>query len=324
MVKFKAINYLIALTIILGLNFLLPRAMPGDPLTAIYGEEVLVNITPQLKAQLIEKMALGEAWWVQLAKYFISLLQGDLGYSYYYNAPVSKVLMGALPWTLLLAGSSLVISTLLGILLGIESGWRRGSKADGALLTGLMMLSGFPDFFMGIVLLLIFSVFMGVLPLGGALTPYADLSGIELAFDIFRHLLLPLAALVTVQLAGAYMLTRNTMITVLGEPYILMARAKGLRDGTIKYRHAGRNSMLPVITRTGIKAGTLFTGVLFVEIVFAYPGLGMLMYNAISTRDYPVLQGIFLIVTASVLAANFFTDMFYIKFDPRLTTGNRG
>jgi len=317
MIRFKLVNYLVAFVVILSLNFILPRMMPGDPLAAIYGEEVLVSSTPQPRAELVERMALDRPWWAQLARYLASLLQGDFGYSYYYNAPVLKILLGALPWTLLLAGSSLILSTLLGIVLGIESGWRRGSKSDGLLLTGLMMLSGFPDFFVGTVLLLCFSISMGLMPLGGAVTPYAGLSGTELLVDILRHLALPLAALTLAQLAGVYLLTRNTMVTVLEEPYILMARAKGLRDSIIRYRHAARNSMLPVVTRTGVKAGTLFTGVLFIEVVFSYPGLGVLMQNALVTRDYPVLQGIFLIVSISVLALNFLTDLLYVKIDPR-------
>jgi len=293
--------------------------MPGNPLTAIYGDEALIAMTPDLKAHLVERFAMEKPLWEQFGAYFLALFRGDLGYSYYYNAPVLKVILGHLPWTLLLVGSSLVISTFLGIVLGIESGWRRGSKTDRAMLTGLMSLNGFPDFFLGMVLLLIFGVMLGVFPLAGALTPYSGLSGLALVLDILRHMALPVTALTLAHLASGYLLTRNTMITVLKAPFMLTARAKGLSQKVLKYHHAGRNSMLPVITMTGISLGRVVTGALFVELVFAYPGVGQLTYQALLSRDYPVIQGVFLIVAISVLVANCVIDMLYPKIDPRVS-----
>ena len=315
----NVITYAIALLLILALNFLLPRMMPGDPLMAIYGEEALVQMTPELKASLVERFAMDEPLWKQFGAYFMALFQADLGYSHYYNAPVFKVLLGRLPWTLLLVGLSLILSTLLGIVLGIESGWRRGSKHDRAMLTSLMALNGFPDFFIGMLLLLVFGVTLGIFPLAGALTPYSGLSGVALVLDILKHLLLPLIAITLAHLTGGYLLTRNTMITVLKEPYMLTARAKGLSPNVLKYRHAGRNSMLPVITSTGIWLGRVVTGVLLVEIVFSYPGLGYLTYEALLARDYPILQGVLLIVAIFVLVANFLVELSYPKLDPRVS-----
>jgi len=312
------ITYTIALGFVLVLNFLLPRMMPGNPLMAIYGDEALIAMTPQLKAELVERFALDQPLWQQVGAYFLALFQGKLGYSYYYNASVLSVVLGRLPWTLLLVGSSLVLSTLLGIVLGIESGWRRGSRVDRAMLGGLMSLTGFPDFFLGMLLLIIFGVILGAFPLAGALTPYSGLSGLALVLDVLKHLFLPMAALTLAHLASGYLLTRNTMITVLKEPYILTARAKGLSQRVLKYRHAGRNSMLPVVTRTGIWVGRVVTGALFVELVFAYPGVGYLTYEALLTRDYPVIQGVFLLVAVFVLAANFLVDLSYPKLDPRV------
>lgn len=311
--------YIIALVIILALNFLLPRLMPGDPLMAIYGDEALVQMSPQLKADLVHRFALDQSLIDQFGAYLKGLFTGDLGYSYYYNASVFDVILGRLPWTLLLVGLSLVLSTGIGIVLGIESGWRRGSRTDRALLGGLMSLNGFPDFFIGMVLLLVFGVTLGLLPLSGALTPYSGLSGGALLLDVLKHLILPLAALTLAHVAAAYLLTRNTMITVLKEPFMLTAKAKGLLPRRIKYRHAGRNSMLPVLTMTGVWVGTLITGTIFIEIIFSYPGLGHLMYQALLFRDYVVVQGVLLLVAIVVLGINFMVDLSYTKIDPRVS-----
>ena len=313
------VTYVIAFCIILVLNFLLPRMMPGDPLLAIYGDEALISMTPQLKAQLVERFALDKSLWEQFGAYILALFQGELGYSYYFNAPVIEVILGRLPWTVLLVGSSLVISTILGILLGIESGWRRGTRTDRTMLAGLMSLNGFPDFFLGMVLLLVFGVTLGIFPLSGALTHYSDLSGVALVVDVLKHLVLPVAALTLAHLAGSYLLTRNTMVSVIKEPYMLTARAKGLSQRVLKYRHAGRNSLLPVVTMTGIWMGRLVTGALFTELVFAYPGVGYLIYEALLSRDYPVIQGVFLIVAVCVLIVNFLIDVSYQKLDPRIS-----
>ncbi len=317
--KYNIATYGVAFIIILALGFLLPRLMPGDPFTAIYGSEALIAMTPELKASLIERFALDQPMWQQFGAYISSLFQGDLGYSYYYNAPVIDVIMGALPWTLLIVGTSLVLATLLGIVLGIESGWRRGSKIDRTMLAGLMSLNGFPDFFLGLLLLIVFAVWLGVSPLSGAMTAYSGLSGMALVWDVLKHMALPVAALTLAHLSAGYLLTRNTMLSVLKAPFMLTARAKGLSQRSLKYRHAGRNSMLPVITMTGIWLGRVVTGALFVELVFAYPGIGYLTYNALLARDYTLIQGIFLITAFSVLIANFVVDLLYPRLDPRVS-----
>jgi peptide/nickel transport system permease protein len=317
--KHSLTTYGIAFFIILALNFSLPRMMPGNPLTAIYGDEALVAMTPALKAHLVTRFALDQPLWQQFGAYIAALFRGDLGWSYFYNAPVLKVILGSLPWTLLVVGTSLVLSTLLGIVLGIESGWRRGSRTDRAMLAGLMSLNGFPDFFLGLVLLIVFGVLLGIAPLSGALTPYSGLSGLALILDILKHMALPVTALTIAHLAGGYLLTRNAMIAVLKAPFMFVAKAKGLSQKTLKYRHAGRNSMLPVLTMTGIWLGRVVTGALFVELVFAYPGVGQLTYQALLARDYPVIQGVFLMVAISVLVVNFAVDFLYPKLDPRVS-----
>jgi len=312
------INYFIATAAIFSLNFILPRLMPGDPLQAIYGQEALVAMTPEMEAQLIRQFSLDKSWWDQLLAYVMGLLQGDLGYSYYYREQVSQVIMGALPWTLLLTGLALIIATAIGFILGIESGYMRGSSMDRGLVACLMFLGGFPDFFIGIMLLLIFAVSLDVLPISGATSPYAGYVGLAYFLDILKHLALPLASMVLVQLGSVFLLTRNTIVTLLGESFILTARAKGCSERCIKYAHAGRNSLLPMTTATGMRIPHLLTGALFIEIVFSYPGVGSLLNTAIDARDYPLIQGILLIVTLAVLFANFLVDLLYARLDPRV------
>lgn len=315
-------TYAIAFLIILALIFLLPRMMPGDPLTAICGEEVLVEMTPELRTELLHRFALDEPLWRQFFVYLTGIMHGDFGYSYYYSAPVLDVILEALPWTLLLVGSSLLLSTVLSIILGIESGWRRGKISDKSLLTTTMILNGFPNFFIGIILLLFFAVYLGCLPLQGAKTPYSGLSGIDSMLDIARHLVLPLIALTLAQIPGSYLLMRNTMLTTLKEPFVRTAKAKGLSEVAVRYKHAGRNAMLPIVTTTGVRVGIIVTGALFIEIIFSYPGVGLLTYNALFMRDYPILQGVFFIVAVFVILANLVVDLLYTKIDPRIGEDN--
>jgi peptide/nickel transport system permease protein len=311
-------TYFAALLIMLCLNFILPRMMPGDPLMAIYGEEALVAMTPELRTSLLRSFALDKPLWEQFIAYLYQMSRGNLGISYYHSAPTLEVILGRLPWTILLIGSALILSTIFGVLLGIESGWRRGKPLDRSLLSGFMALTGFPDFFLGMVFLLVFGVSLAFFPLSGSVTPYSGFSGLPLLFDMVRHLILPVSSLTLSHMAGTYLLTRNTMVTVLREPYILSARAKGLSDRVICYRHAGRNSLLPVVTRTGIWLARIITGTIFIEVIFSYPGLGTLTYKALLTRDYAVLQGILLVVAGVVLLANFSLDLLYARIDPRV------
>ena len=313
----RAVDYAIALTALLFLNFMLPRLLPGDPLQAIYGDEALMTMTPAMKTELIHRFSLDQTWAEQLLAYLQALLRADLGYSYFYHAPVAGVIAGILPWTLLLTGLAFVLSTVFGSLLGIESGYKRGRKTDGLLVGIMLFISGFPDFFVGMLLLLAFGVWLAWLPLAGALTPYSGYTGWQLAGDILRHLLLPLAALVLVRLTVAFLFSRGAMVSVMSEPFILTARGKGVPDVIIRYRHAARAALLPVVTAAGLSFAHVISGVLLIETVFSYPGLGSLLYKAVLTRDYPLLQGILLLVAVLVLLINFASDLMCIRLDPR-------
>jgi len=317
--KKRWINYIIAFFIIITLNFVIPRLLPGDPLSAIYGDEVLLNLSDEATDYINKLYGLDKPVIAQYFIYVFSIFRGNFGYSIYHKKPVLEILISHLPYTLILTGLSMLLASISGAILGIESGWRRGKKIDRFILSSIIFISGFPAFFTGAIFLIIFGIILGILPFQGAVEAYSGFSGFNLAVDFLKHLVLPLFSLVIVYIPTAYLLTRNSMISSLKEPYILFARAKGLTDTRIRYMHAGRNSLIPLTTQMGIHLATgLITGALFIEIVYSYPGMGTLIYNSILNRDYPVLQGSLFMVTLLVLIVNFFMDIFYVKLDPRI------
>ncbi|MEA2015639.1 MAG: ABC transporter permease [Actinomycetota bacterium] len=317
--KKRWLSYIIAFLLIITLNFAVPRLLPGDPLSVIYGDEVLLNLSDGAKDYINEAYGLDKPVLTQYFIYIISIFKGNLGYSYYHKKPVIDILISRIPYSLLLMGLSMFIAGISGIILGIESGWRRGKKIDRFILSTVIFSSSFPGFFVGVVFLIIFGVTLGILPFQGAREAYSGLSGLRLSLDFLRHLILPLVSLVIVFIPTSYLLTRSSMISNIREPFVLLASAKGLSDKRIRYMHAGKNSLIPVATQAGVHLGTrLITGALFIEIVFSYPGMGSLIYNSILNRDYPVLQGSLLIVTLLVLIINFLIDIFYVRLDPRI------
>lgn len=312
------VNYLLAFFLILALNFALPRMMPGDPLQAIHGGEMLVQLTPEREAELARRYALDQPLLQQFVHYLGRLAAGDLGTSYYFGVPVAEVIGRTLPWTLLLAGSALVLSSLLGIILGVEAGWRHGRTGDRVLTGVIGTLNGFPDFLLGAVLLILFGAHWAWFPVSGGMTAYAGYTGPALAADVARHLALPLTALTLANVAGMFLLTRGAMLGVVTERYIMTARAKGLRERVIRYRHAARGAMPPVAARLGVRVGRLMVGLIFIETIFAYPGVGHTLHTALTMRDYPLLQGYFLLITITVLLANAAADVWQQRLDPRV------
>jgi len=310
-------DYLLAILIILALNFFLPRLMPGDPLTAIYGD-ALVEMSPELEAHLLERYGLDRSLPEQFFLYLVNFLRGDLGYSFYFQAPVSQVLMEALPWTLLLAGTALVAAALAGVVWGAEAGSRRGGKFDRFSLSLLVFLNGIPGFLLGILLLLFLGYYAGWFPLSGGESAHLDYDGWRRGVDVLRHLFLPALTLTLAQLPRNFLLMRSALLGIMGRPYVTTARSKGLRERLVRYRHALRGALPPVITRLGMSVGLLFTGVLFVEVVFAYPGMGHLFYLALQNHDYPTVHGCLLVITFCVLCFNLMADLLSIKLDPRL------
>ena len=317
----KLASYFVIVLIILSINFFLPRVVPGDPLSYLTdpGADIPVRMTEEKTERLLAYYGLDKPISEQYINYMVGIIRGDLGWSIYYSAPVLEVILGRLKWTLILVGTSTAIYITLGILLGATSAWARGRKKDMALLISIISISSFPSFFIGILMVIFFGVKLGIFPLSGAQTAFATYSSpLEEIFDILHHLVLPAATLVLSHIGGTYFLMRNSMLGVLGEDYIMTARAKGLSERYILHKHALTNALLPIVTMTAMTVGFMIMGTIFVETVFAYPGIGNLLYNAVSYNDYPLLQGIFLFITIAIVGANFIADMIYIRLDPRV------
>lgn len=312
----RALGYAAVLFVALLANFALPRVAPGDPVDYLLPPQTAGAVTPEQRQRALSDFGLDEPLPVQLQQYFVNLSQGDLGLSVRYARPVSEVLAERIGWTALLVGGALVFSTLFGVLLGFASAWRRGSAADTGTLTAVMVIEAMPPFFTGLLMIFVFSVQLDLLPVFGAL-PASGATGIGFAGDVLERLILPLVTLTLGYLGTVYLVARASLIGELQEDYVLMARAKGLDARGVR-RHAQRNALIPVTTVTLVGLGTLVGGAAVVETVFSYPGLGLLIYDAVLTRDYPLLQGAFLLLAAGVLLANWIADLLYPLLDPRV------
>lgn len=313
----KLASYALVLLLAITLNFLLPRLMPGTPLRFLVGEDVALLSADSVR-ELLAQHGLDRPLWEQYLRYLRDLARGDLGYSYRENKPVLSVLVERLPWTLLLTGTALVLSTVLGVLVGALAAWRHGSAFDVGALSLFVLLDSMPSFWLGMILIALFAVKLGWFPIFGAQTPWVNLTGWEYLLDILKHLALPALTLTLTTISGTFLVMRSAMIGVLGEDYIRTARSKGASELRVLYRHALRNGLLPVTTVFMINLGFVVSGATVIETVFSYPGLGRLLYEAVLQRDYPLMQGAFLLITVSVLVTNFLADLLYSRIDPRV------
>ena len=296
--------------------------MPGDPFSTTSADEVgedIIVMTEEQHLYYINYYGLDRPLPEQFLAYMKNLMTGNLGRSIYYKMPVSDVIVLHLPWTILIVVSATVISTISGVVLGTISAKNRKKGSDRIMMTGMIAFAEIPSFLLGLILLLIFSVYLRLFPLAGAVTPFANYNGLaEQIMDISYHAFLPVLTLSLSQLTGVYLLTRNTLITVTTKDYIRTARAKGLGEKKVWIRHALRNALLPVVTRTGFTIGIMMGGVVLVENVFSYPGIGMTLRSAVVGRDYPLIQGILLVIAVSILICNLLVDKIYGKLDPRV------
>lgn len=313
----KMVQYIVILILTITLNFLLPRLMPGNPLVFLAGEDVGL-MTAAEKELIMEVNGLNKPLIEQYVVYLGNLLTGDFGYSFQKKRPISEMIMNRLPWTLMLCGLNLILSTLIGVIVGALSAWKRGSKTDISLLTGFMFISAMPSFWVGMILVSVFAGQLNLFPIFGAETAWSQLSGTARLWDIMHHLVLPLTTLVLISVTSVYTTMRYSMINILSEDYIALAKAKGVKENMIIYKHALRNALLPVATLFMLNVGFMFGGATVVETVFAYPGIGRLMYEAVISRDYPVIQATFFFITLTVILANMVADLLYPFLDPRV------
>ena len=314
-------SYLVMVFALVTLNFLLPRTMPGDPIDALLAHGATgFSLGEQSRASLEEYYGLDGSLASQYGNYLSRLVRGDLGRSIVTNAPVTKEIGRRLPWTILLIGSSMVVATGIGLAAGLHSGWRRDRPLDRALLTGVLTVWQFPPYLLGSLLLFVFAVKLQWLPLGGAQTPFSgSFSALEKVLDIAEHLVLPLVVLTAGLTALSYLVMRAGMVNELGADYLLMGRAKGLRPRRLKYAYAARNALLPVVGLAAVEVGSAVAANVLVERVFSYPGLGGLLFASIGVRDYPVIQGVFLVLSIGVVTVNAVADGLYRRLDPRTT-----
>ncbi|NEB41260.1 ABC transporter permease [Streptomyces sp. SID14515] len=312
--------YLLAFWASITLNFLLPRFMPGDPVSRMFARSQS-QMQPEQIEQIRRLFGLDDRpMWRQYIDYIGDVCTGNMGISLSrFPTPVSEVIASQIGWTLLLGGTALVIAVVIGNLLGILAAWRRGGVLDSVFPPLLVFAGSFPYFWLAMGALYLFGMVLGWFPLRHAfdvgLSPELSWTFISNASS---HLVLPALTIVLVSVGGWMLGMRNTMIATAAEDYITMAEAKGLSTGRIMFRYAARNAMLPSVTNFGMALGFVVGGALLTEVVFAYPGVGFQLLAAVQGLDYPLMQGIFLTITAAVLVANFLVDLVYVRLDPRV------
>ncbi|WP_433366308.1 ABC transporter permease [Actinoplanes sp. CA-142083] len=311
--------YLFTVWAAITINFFIPRLVPGDPV-----QSLITKYQGQLSTKSIQSLYVlfgldkNQSLWDQYIDYWKQLLHGDLGLSFtFFPAPVSQVIGQALPWTVLLVGITTVISFTLGTGLGVLAGWRRGSWAD-SLLPVTTFFSSVPYFWLGIIAIYLLAGPDSFFPSSGGFD-----SGLVPAWDQYfipsaiQHSLLPALTILISSVSGWILGMRNMMVTVASEDYITVAHAKGLPERRVALSYAARNALLPSISGFALALGFIVGGTLLVEIVFSYPGLGFTLLQAVGAKDYPLMQGIFLIITIAVLLANLLADVAYLLLDPR-------
>ncbi|MFA1819601.1 ABC transporter permease [Virgibacillus oceani] len=292
-------------------NFLIINFAPGDPVVVLAGE----NATQEYMDELRESFGLNEPLHTRFVIYFSNLLQGDLGESYTYNAPVSEVIQEKLKVTLMLVILSETITIIVGTILGALAAKYRGRLIDSSISNITMVLYCLPAFWIGMILILIFAVNLQLLPSSGMQSFGGEYTGFV---DLLRHIILPATTLFLVQLPIYVKITRSSVIEVAQEDFIKTARAIGYSENVVYRKFALRNALLPTVTIAGLSLSTLFTGSLLVETVFSWPGMGRMIFDAISARDYPLIMGGFIVTTFLVIIGTLITDLIYTYLDPRV------
>jgi peptide/nickel transport system permease protein len=311
----KALAAFLTLIFVLVFNFFLFRVM-GDPTTQL---AKLPRATPEEIQQLRAAYGLDKPLLGQFVDYVGDTATLDLGISQRTRRPVWDEIGDALPWTLLLVGTGTLLATIVGTWLGIVAATRRGSRTDDSLLGFSLFTYAAPEYWIGLILILLFAVAIPIFPAGLQMTPGAEFdSWIDQALDVAQHLVLPAIALMLMLLGQYFVIMRSSMVDVLTEDFITVKKATGLPWPRVVRRHAVRNALLPLVTLSAIYFGFVMGGVITIETIFSWPGLGLLEYDAITSKDFPMLQGAFLVFSASVILLNLLADCLYFVLDPRV------
>jgi len=307
---------LLTLFVSISVTFFVIRCMPADPVSIMVDPKLGPEVREAMKAQL----GLDAPLWQQYLIFWRDLFHLDLGVSFRTREPVIDVIMQKLPWTLLLLVIVLVLALAIGIPVGMAAAKRKGKLFDKVV--NLVVMFGISVFvpFLSFGLLFIFAHLFKILPTGGAYTP-PPAQGMAYYLDVFRHAILPATTLLLANMASIVMYTRSSMLDVLSEDYIRTAYSKGLDDKTVTRVHALKNAMIPTVTVTGIMVGTLIGGAVMTETIFAWPGIGRLVYDSVAALDYPVLQGAFIVLAITVVIMSIITDLVVAWLDPRIKLG---
>lgn len=318
--------YFVAFLVAATINFILPRAMPGDPVTMMFANAT-VQVTPERIAAMTKLLGFVDApLYEQYFTYLKSILSWNLGISIQtYPQTVNQMLSNAVGWSLFLAGSAVVLSFCIGSIMGIFAAWKRGSNYDAFISPSVLVIQAIPPVVSSMIVLYTFAIGLKWFPTSYAYTPGTVPDWTSFAFykDIAYHAVLPLFCATVIQIGGFLIAMRNNMINLLNEDYITMAKGKGLSENRVVFNYAARNALLPSVTSLSMALGMAIGGQMIVEIIFNYPGLGTVLLNAITSRDYQVLQGQLLIMTLFMLFFNFLADLFIVALDPRLRKGGK-
>ena len=317
--------YLGAAWAAITLNFVIPRLMPGNPADVIINQlQQKQRVTPTQITQ-VHRLFGGDSrpLWQEYFRYWGQLAHGNLGISVtFYPSPVLNVIKTGFLWTVLLVGICTVLAFVIGTALGIVTGWRPGRRLDSILTPTSLFVHAVPYFWFALILALVFGFKLGWLPLGGGMDPNVSV-GFTWAFisSAITHAILPAVTIVGTSINGWLIGMRNMMITTVNEDYVLLAKGKGLKERRVIFSYAARNAILPNISSFAISIGMVVGGSLLTEMVFNYPGLGNLFSQAVANLDYPLMQALFLLISLTVLAANFIADSVYVLIDPRTREG---
>lgn len=320
----RILFYLAAVWASVTMNFFIPRLAPGDPVQLMLGNMEKSGVRPSADTMLSLEASLGvhssDPIWVQYFKYLNDLLHGNFGRSFTnYPMPVVDVLNQGILWTLGLGTIAVIIGFVLGCVIGIVTAWKRGTIMDSALSPALTFLYAIPPFWLALIVVYIFGFTLGWFPFADG---YDTTLNVGLSWDfissVIYHGFLPALTLVVSSLAGWMLVMRNSMVGVLSDDYVMMARAKGLKQSRILMMYAARNAILPNIANFALALGFVVSGQVLTEIVFSYPGIGDTLFLAVTSRDYPLIQAAFLLIALGVLGANFIADMLYAALDPRV------